>query len=315
MSRRFIGAALLTAAVLALPWHVSNPALAQDKKKDAVKADTIDSDKFPAGEQVGILKTTPGSDRMFNLECQQDRLVPTGKVAGNPNAPTPRMRAPNMNRVNSAQQKIVTAMQHGQQAQAQLASAKNAKDQQKAQTSLNKAQGELTKAQGDYQTAVLQVIAQSNAQSNVMMLAAIRKYKIGMPTGYRVDKVKSLVEFQGSETVKVRTMVLPEEFDDKGKPKKYTKEELATLKGKDTNLPGYESSLEKLETGQKLRVVYSPKKKPAAKPKDKDADPDKDVVEPKDKEKDPTEKKTHVKMIVILEEAPSTTTSPGDKKK
>jgi hypothetical protein len=298
MSRRFIGAALLTAAVLALPWHVSNPASAQDKKKkDAVKADTVDSDKFPAGEQVGILKTTPGSDRMFNLECQQERLVPTGKVGGNPNAPTPRPRQPNMARVNAAQQKI-------QQAQVQFASAKNAKEQQKAQTSL-------TKAQGDYQTAVIQVLAQSNAQSNVTMLAALRKYKIGMPTGYRVDKVGTLVEFQGSETVKVRTMVLPEEFDDKGKPKKYTKEELATLKGKDTTLPGYESSLEKLETGQKLRVVYS-KKKAAAKPKDDD--PDKDAVEQKDP-KDPSEKKTQVKMIVILAEAPSTNTSPNDKKK
>ena len=313
MSRRFIGAALLTAAVLALPWHASNPASAQDKKKKdaAVKADTVDSDKFPAGEQIGILKTTPGSDRMFNLECQQERLVPTGKIGGNPNAPTPRPRQPNMSRVNSAQQKIQQAMQHGQQAQAQLNSAKNTKEQQKAQASLTKAQGELTKAQGDYQNAVLQVIAQSNAQTNVTMLAAIRKYKIGMPAGYRVDKVGTLVEFQGSETVKVRTMVLPEEFDDKGKPKKYTKEELATLKGKDATLPGYESSLEKLETGQKLRVVYS-KKKAAAKPKDDD--PDKDAVDPKDA-KDSSEKKTQVKMIVILAEAPSTNTSPKEKKK
>ena len=313
MSRRFIGAALLTAAVLALPWHASNPASAQDKKKkDAVKADTVDSDKFPAGEQIGILKTTPGSDRMFNLECQQERLVPTGKVGGNPNGGNPRPpRAPNMNKVNQSQQKIQQAMQHGQQAQAQLNSAKNAKEQQKAQASLTKAQGELYKAQGDYQNAVLQVIAQSNAQSNVTMLAFIRKNKIGMPAGYRVDKVSTLVEFQGSETIKVRTMVLPEEFDDKGKPKKYTKEELATLKGKDTTLPGYESSLEKLETGQKLRVVYS-KKKAAAKPKD--ADPDKDAVDPKDA-KDSSEKKTQVKMIVILAEAPSTNTSPKEKKK
>jgi hypothetical protein len=313
MSRRFIGATLLVAAMLALPWHASNPALAQNKKKDkdAAKADAIDSGKFPAGELVGILKTTPGSDRIFNLEAQQDRLVPTGKVAGNHNAHNPRVHQTNMNRVHSAQQKIVTATQHAQQAQAQAASARNAKEQQKAQTALSKAQTELTKAQGDYQNAVLQVLAQANAQTNVTLLAAIRKYKLSIPTGYRVDKVKTLVEFQHSETVKVRTMVLPEQFDDKGQPKKYTKEELATLKGKDTHLPGYESSLEKLETGQKLRVKFSPKKASSAKPKE--ADPDKDAV-PEKNAKDPTEKKTQVKLIVILEEAPSTP-SPGDKKK
>jgi hypothetical protein len=315
MSRRFIGAGLLTAAVLALPWHASNPALAQNKKKNAVKADAIDSGKFHAGELVGILETTPGSDRIFNLEAHQDRLVPTGKAGGNRNAHNPhnpRVHQLNMNRVHQAQQKIAQAMQHGQQAQAQAASARNPNELKKAQANLSKAQGDLSRAQGNYQSAVLQVMAQANAQSNVMMLAAIRKYKLSLPTGYRVDKVKTLVEFQGSETVKVRTMVLPEQFDDKGKPKKYTREELATLKGKDTHLPGYESSLEKLETGQKLRVRFSPKKAPSTKPKE--ADPDKDAVPEKDA-KDPTEKKTQVKVIVILEEAPSTPSPVAKKKK
>jgi len=300
MFRRFIGAGLLTAFTLALP--CLTPALAQ--KKADPKADVIDSAKLPAGDHVGILKTTPGSDRMFNLESEQDKIVPVGgknngngnrNPGGNPRPP----RAPNMNRVNQAQQQI-------QQAQAQLGSARNP---QQAKT----AQASMTKAQNNYQTAVLQVMAQSNAQQNFTMLAAIRKYNLSLPTGYKVSKVKSLVEFQGSETVKVRTMVLPEAFDEKGKPKKYTKDELAELKGKDTALPGYESSLEKLETGQKLRVVLAARKKPAAKPKDKDADPDVEEKDPKDK--DETEKKMQVKMILILAEAPALTTSPKDKKK
>ena len=108
-------------------------------------------------------------------------------------------------------------------------------------------------------------------------------------------------------------MVLPEEFDDKGKPKKYTKEELATLKGKDTNLPGYESSLEKLETGQKLRVVLL-RQEEARGQAQEGRRPGQGAVEEKDP-KDPTEKKMQVKMIVILAEAPTTHASPNDKKK
>ena len=311
MFRRFIGAGLLTAFTLALP--CLTPALAQ--KKADPKADVIDSAKFAAGEHVGILETTPGSDRMFNLETEQDKLTPVGgknngnlNPGGNPRPPRP----VNMNRVNQAQQKIQQAVQHGQQAQAQLNSARNPQQAKTAQTSLNKAQNELTKAQGDYQTAVLQVMAQSNAQQNVTMLAAIRKYNLSLPTGYKVSKLKSLVEFQGSETIKVRTMVLPQAFDEKGKPKKYTKDELAELKGKDSALPGYESSLEKLETGQKLRVVLAARKKPAAKPKDKDADPDVEEKAPKDK--DETEKKMQVKMILILAEAPALATPAKGKK-
>ena len=314
MSRRFIGAALLLAVFLSLPALTSPQALAQKKKaNDPAKVDTIDSGKFVACQLDGILKTTPGSDRLFNVECAQDRLVPTGKGNGNinpTNNPKP-AKAPNMSKVNQAQQKIQQAMQHGQQAQAKLASAKNAQDQKKAQGDLTKAQGELNKAQGEYQTAVLQVIVQSNAQQNTTMLAAIRKYGVSVPAGYKVDKVKALVEFQSSETIKVRTLVLPEEFDEKGKPKKYTKEELAELKGKDKNLPGYESSLDKLETGQRLRVVLAAVKKPVAKAKDADKDDEKDVPEEKDK----ADKKMQVKLIVILEESTGTGDSAKGKEK
>jgi hypothetical protein len=319
MSRRFIGAGLLMAFILSLPWLTATPALAQKKKAaDPAKADIIDSGKLAACELVGTLETTPGSDRMFNLECEQDNLVPTGKGNGkiNPGGNPRPAKPPNMNRVNQAQQKIQQAMQHGQQAQARLASARNPQDAKKAQADLNKAQGELNKAQGDYQTAVIQVMVQANAQQNVMMVAAIRKYGIGVPTGYKITKVKSLVEFQASESVKVRTMVLPEEFDEKGKPKKYTKDELATLKGKDKNLPGYESSLDKLETGQKLRVVLAAvRKKPVAKAKEADKDPDKDVEDKDPKDKDMTEKKMQVKLILILSEAKALPSSANDKKK
>src|SRR5262249_41956888 len=59
----------------------------------------------------------------------------------------------------------------------------------------------------------------------------------GKPSRY--DTKKYLVEFQNNVTVQVRTMVLPEVFDDKGNPKTYTAAEKLALKGKDKKAPGY----------------------------------------------------------------------------
>ena len=314
MSRRFISAGLMMAALFASASLIPTSALAQKKKKaedQAKKADTIDSGKFHAGEFIGLLKTTPGSNRIFDFECQQDRLVPTGNGKANVTSPHP-AKPPNLSKVHQAQQKMQHAIQHGQQAQVKLASAKNPPELKKAQADMTKAQGEMNKAKGDYLSAVLQVLAQANAQTNATILATIRRNATGIPKGYKVDQVKALVEFQHTETVKVRTMVLPVEFDDKGNQKKYTKDQLATLKGKDKNLIGYESSLEKLETGQKLRVVLTAvPKKPTAKATDLEKDAEKDAPEEKDK----AEKKMQVKMIVILEESKGTSSSAKGKNK
>jgi hypothetical protein len=109
-------------------------------------------------------------------------------------------------------------------------------------------------------------------------------------------------------------MELPEQFDEKGNIKKYTKEELKQLKGKDTNLPGYESSFEALRPGQLVQVTLATHKakKPAASPgdakdkpaADKAADKDKAAEKDKpaaDKDKD-SEKHKQVRLIVILKE-------------
>jgi len=270
MSRRFIAAGLLMAAILATPPHTR--ALAAKKKKadePAKKADAIDSGKFNAGEFVGLLETTPGSDRMFNLAFEQEKLVATGKGGA---------KATASNRLTQLQQRV-------QQARAKLLAASSPKEAQKAMQ-------EIVKAQGDYQNAVGQALAAAAGGANKP------------PAGFKVDKVKSFVEFQASETVKVRTMVLPEEFDEKGNPKKYGKEELAKLKGKDRNLPGYESSLEKLEPGQKLRVILAARR-PVAKAEDNEA--------PEDKVR--ADKKMQVKTIIILEESKGMPEKGKEKKK
>ncbi|HZY87395.1 MAG TPA: hypothetical protein VFE78_21340 [Gemmataceae bacterium] len=144
---------------------------------------------------------------------------------------------------------------------------------------------------------------------------------------YNVVNRTQDIEFMAEESVKVRTMELPEQFDEKGNVKKYTKEELKQLKGKDTKLPGYESAFESLRAGQLVQVTLADHKakKPTTSPgdakdkEDKDAK-DKEVKEKpaldkaleKDKEKDKpaldkavdkdTEKHKQVRMVVILKE-------------
>lgn len=81
---------------------------------------------------------------------------------------------------------------------------------------------------------------------------------------------KLMVEFQLSEKAKVRTMLLPEAFDDKGNPKKYTRKELDELKGTDRSAPGYESAVEQMSVGQTVQMtVVSVPRAPGASGKKK----------------------------------------------
>jgi hypothetical protein len=292
--RRFVGVGLLLASFVLL---ATLDAFAQEEKKD--KPPAIDSSSLVSNEHVGILKTVPGSDRLFTLEVQSVKYVP----AKNPGRISPRLLrnssvvARNYN--NAVNNYAKVANQLGT-AQAQAASAKTPRARQSAMNKVNNLSGSLNRAIATLQRAALaaeaQLIREGIAVANAM-------------PGLKPIYSKKTVEFQAMEDVKVRTMVLPEQFDDKGKPKKPTKEELAELKGKDKTLPGYESALEKLEAGQKLRVHLAEKKKSTDSAKDKDnakeKDPDLDKEKAKDKEKEKDkdgEKKKQVRMIVILEE-------------
>ncbi len=61
---------------------------------------------------------------------------------------------------------------------------------------------------------------------------------------YTIKKDYKDIDFHTSDDVKVRMMNPPTKFDDKGNPKEYTKAELKELKGKDADLPGYETTLD-----------------------------------------------------------------------
>src|SRR5205085_1910911 len=91
----------------------------------------------------------------------------------------------------------------------------------------------------------------------------------------KVVKEHKDVDFRAADGVKVRTQNPPPRLDDKGNPKPYTKDELAALKGKDKDLPGYEAASDALKTGEQVKVTLAtPKaeKKDADKDKDKDSD-------------------------------------------
>lgn len=64
------------------------------------------------------------------------------------------------------------------------------------------------------------------------------------------------VRLQAGDGCKVRTFVLPTEYDEKGNLKKWTPKEIAALKG-NSKLPGYPAEFDALRQGQYLNVYLS----------------------------------------------------------
>jgi hypothetical protein len=64
-------------------------------------------------------------------------------------------------------------------------------------------------------------------------------------------------ELEFVDNVPVRKLFLATEYDDMGNLKKYTKEQLAALKGKDSNKPGYEAKFDDLVPGQEVTLYLS----------------------------------------------------------
>jgi hypothetical protein len=275
MRHLFLAAGLLLGSVL-LP---ADPAAAQGGKKKAAKAEAIDGSLLAAGEYAGVLKNVPGSDRMFTLTLTYYSYQPTPKAAKGRG-------------VNSNILAIVRTQKQVQQAQQQLGRAKTPQQVQQAFQKMQRLQAQLQRQ-----------VRQARLALGASYAAAMRAY-------FKVVTTTQDVDFQATEDVKVRTLAPPEQFDEKGKPKKYTKEELKELKGKDRLLPGFESSPEKLEAGQTVKVTLAARKKAKAAAKEKDAD--KDVDKAADAE---TEKKFQVKLIVIHAEASADARRPGGKGK
>jgi hypothetical protein len=100
------------------------------------------------------------------------------------------------------------------------------------------------------------------------------------------------LELQAADDMKVRTNFLPNELDEKGKPRRLTDKEKKALKGPDPSLPGYTADFDSLKKDQTVEVHLA-KAKDSAKSKTKDKD-----AAGGDKEK------PKVAMIVIVKEPP-----------
>ena len=85
-----------------------------------------------------------------------------------------------------------------------------------------------------------------------------------------------------SQAGKVRTFDLPPVYDDKGKPRKYTKAELQALKGDDPaekKLPGYKADFSEMKVGDYVEVsisVFKPSKTATTDKTKETANPDAD---------------------------------------
>jgi hypothetical protein len=125
---------------------------------------------------------------------------------------------------------------------------------------------------------------------------------------FQVIPATQKVEFQAEENVKVRNKRLPEEFDEKGNIKHYTAAELVKLKGKDRDLPGYESSVENLQVGQVVQVTLRVHQKTA------ETHPSSASTSSRaDREKEEERSQQHhlqVRMIMILKDDGGTLSTP-----
>jgi hypothetical protein len=115
------------------------------------------------------------------------------------------------------------------------------------------------------------------------------QYQNSNPTQFKTVTHTKDFEFDIEPEVKVTRLTLPLEYDDKGKVKEYTKEELKKMKDKD--YPGYTAKFEDVQPGQTVKFYLKAPPKPSK--TKKVTEPKKDGEEPKkDGEvKEGTEKK------------------------
>jgi hypothetical protein len=119
------------------------------------------------------------------------------------------------------------------------------------------------------------------------LLKTLEKDELNAAKSVKVVTAHKDFEVLTTDATKVRKLTLPPRTDDKGKPMPYTDEEKKQLKGKDTNLTGYEAALSDLTPNDMIKITF-------AKPKA----PEKDA-----KDKDPDAGKPHASVIVLEQDA------------
>jgi hypothetical protein len=250
----------------------------------------VDAENLPPGQFVGTIVSLPNNDRMFTLK------ITYPEVRLKPGAKSPNPRNTHAQNVNRGYQQVI----HLQQ---QLN--RGAPRHHHAIHNMMQMQQAFIQMQMNQQRA-MQSMARIQQQQLQQELKLLQQEIQAIQNMYQVVKVTRDFIFQADESVKVRTTALPEQFDEKGNIKKYTREELAALKGKDKNLVGYESSVEALQSGQVVLVTLRAHRKPKPAKLDPTAAPQE--KEDKDKETETSsslEHKMQVRLIVILQDGNS----------
>lgn len=110
----------------------------------------------------------------------------------------------------------------------------------------------------------------AQAQNIQKQIAQAQAKQIQMLKSLKIATEWVEIEIPINETTKIRTKTPLEVYDDKGYIKKYTSEELKTLKGGNPNLPGYEVKIDELTPGAVVEVTLN--KSPGKKDDKKDDD-------------------------------------------
>ena len=148
--RRFVGVGLLLASFALLS---TLNGYAQDPvKKGKVTTSPLDSSNLTGDEYVGVLKSVPGSDRLFNLEVQTVKYVP---IPGR--RVSPRLlngNGPGVRRYNAAVNRILNLNTQITQAQAQAQRARTvAQKRPAAQKKINSVTNQVANAVAQLQRA------------------------------------------------------------------------------------------------------------------------------------------------------------------
>lgn len=311
MRRRAGWMALLFGLLFVLPTEAAPPK-PKAKANPAQNLPSVDATNVLApGTFAGTIASVPDADRMFTLKITypEVRLKPGAKM-------------PNLNNMHArGMQQILQQMHRAQQMPRGRGGYHH---HGHASAFSNMMHMEQMYMQGQAR------MAQAMARAEQAELRLLQKEIQAIQNMYQVVPVTRDFDFQAEETVKVRIKDLPEQFDEKGNIKKYTKEERDEAKGKDKKLAGYESSIDNLKPGQIVLVSLAVHKKPkpttapsvgkdiADKDKDKDAVKDTDTSTA-DKDTDASaQKKMQVRVILIVKDSDApqnSTTGPKRGKK
>jgi hypothetical protein len=134
-----------------------------------------------------------------------------------------------------------------------------------------KQDGQTVQRLANLQAQMVDAQRQRNPVERLKQLNRIQ-LEIEKAKGNLYKDVSQKIDLDAPQDMKVRTMLLPVEFDEKGKPRKLTEKEKRELKGPDPSLPGYTADLETLKPDQ-LVEIYLAKQGSKSKAKDNDPDP------------------------------------------